>query len=476
MNAWGRITIGCVLGALIISPVLARAAEPEAAIPAKSNLTVAVAGFTGTDEQTGQFIANTLLTDLGQSHYLHMVDRAQISQSMIQILMQPSALNSPQQIARIARFIGADRLVVGSYLTTGGTLMLNASLINVKNGGLVQGCSASVSGPLDHLTSVIEKLAEKFHMNTTGHALLENTGSSAVNTQPVTAPLTFTAPAAQTVPAAQPASGDAVTRGISCVLGAPDDTLTQQDMARVVAKISGGQQSLFTILSNQGTVSRVRALVAVVRALFPMSKRALSAAVSSANALPDADWVRPWAKPYVGVALDRGLWPSQQSLHPDMAATWSFVHDLLTRGNIQCISPDDASGTPPAPAQIIPISTTAQAANIAFYTGLIVDARGFGTERAMGMTVRDEAGDLIYPRHSHMPGPDFVDEYGTVRYAFHVVQATKAGAHPLEVRATAVHGDVLIISNSDAQLILSANARNHFLWDYKVSVLIDTGH
>lgn len=104
------------------------------------------------------------------------------------------------------------------------------------------------------------------------------------------------------------------------------------------------------------------------------------------------------------------------------------------------------------------------------YTGVVVDARGLGLERAMSPRIYDETGRIIYG--NLYIDPDMVVRNGMVDYAatpglLGDVEAgsSRAGTNPVIVKAIALKdfNANVVISKADADMILAANSRDHFL-------------
>src|SRR5205085_549074 len=85
--------------------------EPDP--PAHS--TIAVADFSGEDPELGRLLADTLLTDLGQSTQLHLVERTEIRRALEELKLQSTGLFAPEEAQALGRMVRADGLIVGSF-------------------------------------------------------------------------------------------------------------------------------------------------------------------------------------------------------------------------------------------------------------------------------------------------------------------------------------------------------------------------
>lgn len=116
------------------------------------------------------------------------------------------------------------------------------------------------------------------------------------------------------------------------------------------------------------------------------------------------------------------------------------------------------------------------------YTGLIVDCRGLGLETAMSPVILSEDGTKLYGYKNL--DPDTVIARGMASYVYNqmdesdmkpqyrqqvplMVNAPRAGSHPLIVKAVKVTGYANkvnpVVSEQDANTILTENAATHFL-------------
>ena len=105
------------------------------------------------------------------------------------------------------------------------------------------------------------------------------------------------------------------------------------------------------------------------------------------------------------------------------------------------------------------------------YTGLIIDCRGFRVQPVMSPVIKNANGKKIYG-HKNLDY-DKVIEFGMASYADNMSMATRAGSNPLIIKAVAVEdfNSNPVVSNEDANRILSENKHSHFLEDTAVVFL-----
>ena len=102
-------------------------------------------------------------------------------------------------------------------------------------------------------------------------------------------------------------------------------------------------------------------------------------------------------------------------------------------------------------------------APIGGYTGLIVDCRGLGLNPVMSPVIKNEKGIPIYG-HENL-NYDLVVKDGMVAYSRDVNGASRAGAHPLVMKAVGLtdHNANPVLSVADANRVLIENGASGFL-------------
>jgi hypothetical protein len=112
------------------------------------------------------------------------------------------------------------------------------------------------------------------------------------------------------------------------------------------------------------------------------------------------------------------------------------------------------------------------------YTSLVIDAQGLGLRKSMSPKILRPDGSEVWG--TVKVDPDFLAEYGICAYARSRAEAfanRRAGENPLVVRAKArgpsITGSDAVISNSDAELLLSEDKRSGFLGGFRVIVVVD---
>ena len=133
----------------------------------------------------------------------------------------------------------------------------------------------------------------------------------------------------------------------------------------------------------------------------------------------------------------------------------------------------------PVPTPRIPLPDEDASPNSsAAYTGVIIDARGRNVERSMSPKIRRTDGGELWG--TLRVAPDFVIENGIAAYAHSVAEARKngrVGSNPLVIRAQGRYGEKFktdaLLTDADAEALLSADAQSGFLSQYRVIFVVD---
>ena len=365
----------------------AQTASSASTVTASGNATIGVADFSGADKELGRFLADTLLTDLAQSPRLHLVERSEIRQALTELKLQSTGLTEPSQIKKIGKILGADSLIVGSYLIRDNQLILNARLLDVRTGRVTPGGAANVTGACDAMLPLVNRLAHLFHRRVTGEEIIlegeelpvslrqARSSGSPGGTHNPNDPDTTSAGSFSSDPPAPDAANAPSERSTTGVVGnsqnspseysvrqkedgdsavgqivpaaasysaplwngipsgfSPNAAVTSGQVARATRQVGRGNGlPFFTPARPTAPISRLDALVALVRATVPSSpvtgtyRRSALAAL-----LPDAESVPVWALGFVTTAIKNGLWTAHRPLRPHEQATWAFIDTVAS--------------------------------------------------------------------------------------------------------------------------------------------------
>jgi TolB-like protein len=174
-------TTGRVLAALSAagkrSEMVARAGELAEGLSrslsafSRSIRKVAVLGFanhgSGQHEGFVRGIADMLMTSLGQSDRLTLIERVQVDKAMENFQLELSGPIDEQTAVQVGEWLGADAVVLGSFIKFGEVYRIDARLIDARTGELligqdVRGAEGEVIALVDRLgAGLLESLGEK---------------------------------------------------------------------------------------------------------------------------------------------------------------------------------------------------------------------------------------------------------------------------------------------------------------------------
>lgn len=462
--------------ALFLLPVVSRADAPRPTLQdpqPPALLTVAVADFPGPDREMGRFLAETLLTDLTRSERLQMLERIALQEALADLQLPSDSPLVPAQTRKLGSQIHADRLIVGSYLVREDQVILNARLLDTRSGLTVPGGAMNVTGNRKGLLEITHKLARLLHRRVTGsELLLEEAPERAIQAEREPARAILPPPEAESdplesskrcglIPTSAKSGGIVAERDLAGLVGR---------VAKFVTPQSG---NTLTIAQTAAPVSRLRALVTLVKILVSPDDMAAYRSSPSADDLSDAAQIPAWGQPYVAAALDQGWLPSRQPLHARDNATWAFIQILLVKMPITPESPLPSPTERPGPSYRSTEPPPAPRVNER-YTGLIVDVGDLELNRTLDLRILDEDNREVYPDPKHIPDLDWMQENGMAAYIKDPADAKRSGSNPLIVQAICITGpgnDTIVVSNEDAQRIREANKRGRFLAKWAVSIL-----
>jgi TolB-like protein len=106
----------------------------------------------------GKALAGMMVTDLSVLDGVQLVERARLDALFAEIELGDSAFIQPQTAQKFGQGVGAEYVIVGDYAVVAGTLALNARIVRVDTGTILDASSAS--GPVSDFVSVEKDLME----------------------------------------------------------------------------------------------------------------------------------------------------------------------------------------------------------------------------------------------------------------------------------------------------------------------------
>lgn len=409
---------------------------------------IAVSDFAGKPPEIGQEIAETLITDLAKSDRLNLVERAQLGQALRELRLQTTGLTEPAQAKRVGQLIGADALVVGSFYTRDGQIVINARVVDVRTGQVMKGKAENVQGKLTELHSLLGTLANRLHLRLTGVELAS-----------VEPDIPTASPEIEILDAKDDEDIRYVVqqgwmRGTPDGYFYPDKPVTVGDFSRVLLRFASARDwpgKLAFDSSRPGDLmNTLRAVVTLTRLALPPERLNEQPPAEGALAL-----LPEWARPYVHQALQQGYIRDISEASP---------HQVLRRGQLAKLL-----------TQLVPVPPGSQISS-GKWTGLVVDTRGLGMRPSMCPKIVDTNNRLVYLDPKHSPPWDYIQQYGIADFVKREDQTQRAGETPVYVRALQVRGpskDELVISVEDAERVLEAEKESGFLKKWRVVFLVD---
>ncbi|NPU83803.1 MAG: hypothetical protein HPY65_04880 [Syntrophaceae bacterium] len=104
-------------------------------------------------------IADTLIGDLGRLSRLQVVERERLDALLSELKLQQSGLTDPASAVRLGRILGVQALLMGSYTAIGGTIRIDARIVEVETGLVLM--AKEVTGQTDDFFQLEEALVEK---------------------------------------------------------------------------------------------------------------------------------------------------------------------------------------------------------------------------------------------------------------------------------------------------------------------------
>ena len=136
-------------GAVPLSPAIADLADRLAkGMPEDRVMTVAVTDFPDSvQNQTcglGRFVAERLTTLLSQHRQCRLIERRRLNMVLNELKFSMSELVDPDKAKKLGQMLGVQGLVVGSVTDLGGTVDVDARIIDIQTNVSLPGASASI--------------------------------------------------------------------------------------------------------------------------------------------------------------------------------------------------------------------------------------------------------------------------------------------------------------------------------------------
>jgi TolB-like protein len=130
------------------------------ALAGKPTVAVLYFDYSGTTEDMGLLrkgLAQMLISDLARVDAVQLVERDRLEAVLAELKLAKSGAVDPTTAAKVGKLLGARYLVLGGYFDLAGTLRVDARVVEVETGRLVQ--SVAASGKPDDFLAIEQKLA-----------------------------------------------------------------------------------------------------------------------------------------------------------------------------------------------------------------------------------------------------------------------------------------------------------------------------
>ena len=151
---------GCVrvLTAFAIA-IAALIAAPAAAQPAKPTVAVHYFDYSGKDDQMGMLrkgLAQMMISDLSSLDAIQLVERDRLEEILAELKLGQSGKIDAATAAKAGKLLGARYMVLGGYFDLKGALRVDARIVEVETGKVVQ--SVGATGGADDFVPLEQKL------------------------------------------------------------------------------------------------------------------------------------------------------------------------------------------------------------------------------------------------------------------------------------------------------------------------------
>jgi curli biogenesis system outer membrane secretion channel CsgG len=147
-----------------VAPAVIAPAQETAAAQTGQRISIAALEFQSGQNQPAFAdlplgIADALTASFARTGRFRVVERTQLDQALKELDLNRTDAIDPATAQRVGKLIGAQYLVVGSFQVFGGQIRMNARLVRVETGEVVQ--ADTVTGATESALSMPDQLAER---------------------------------------------------------------------------------------------------------------------------------------------------------------------------------------------------------------------------------------------------------------------------------------------------------------------------
>lgn len=146
-----------VMAAIVAFAMFAEAARPDTAADRGQLAVLAIENTTGAHQSFVDGLPDMVVTEIVNKTGETVVERLKVQKAMDELRIQASGL-ATEGNRKLGRWIGADRVVLGSLNRYGQSLRLDLRLIEVETGKILAAASSTGALPEDLLRPALEQL------------------------------------------------------------------------------------------------------------------------------------------------------------------------------------------------------------------------------------------------------------------------------------------------------------------------------
>jgi TolB-like protein len=151
--------IACLRPLPAVAVAVALAAAPVARAEPKPTVAVLYFDYSGKDEQMAMLrkgLAQMMISDLSSVDAIQLVERDRLEEILAELKLGQTSKIDATSAARAGKLLGARYMVLGGYFDLKGTLRVDARVVEVETGKVVQ--SVGATGVADDFLTLEQKL------------------------------------------------------------------------------------------------------------------------------------------------------------------------------------------------------------------------------------------------------------------------------------------------------------------------------
>ena len=140
-------------------------------------------------KEIGKSISEMLVTNLGKSKNLILVERLQVAKAYDNFRLEMTGLIDESTAVKVGQWLGATKVIVGNYTQIGRKVGLDSRIIDVKTGTLTE--SEKVEGKCEEIFDLVDKLASNLLSSFTRERIIFRDVEVILKNRIITFPIIF---------------------------------------------------------------------------------------------------------------------------------------------------------------------------------------------------------------------------------------------------------------------------------------------